>query len=125
MELAFVLPLLVSVMLGTVASCRMLYLRQSAKLAAYEAARLSITPGASVADCDELAGLILEGRHVEGHAYACSVANLSQLQYGQSITSTVRFPVAKNALLPSILNRGRVIEESVTIMVEYTTQSTP
>ncbi|MEM6364497.1 MAG: TadE family protein [Planctomycetota bacterium] len=124
-EFAMILPLYFAIMMGTVETCRMIYLRQSVKMAAYESARWSITPGAKTDDCKAIAEFFLEQRRVHGATWSCSHATLDDLQYGDVVKSTIRVPIDENALLGQWFTTSDSITESVAIMAEYNSIPTP
>ena len=115
-EVALTLPLLMLVALATLDTCQVLYLKQSAKIAAYEGARISLIAGATrediVAQCEH----ILQSRYIEG--YKVDVPDLSTLAYGQQFRVSVSVPANNNSLVASWFYRGRMFTEHVVAMVE-------
>jgi hypothetical protein len=118
-EFAICLPLLVSVTLGTVEACRMIYLRQSIKIAAYECARLGIVPGAEFANLQDHCDVLLNGRRLKEFQLSCEPADLSVLDFSDPLIVKVDISVPANALLGSLFYAGTHASESVTIMAEF------
>ena len=118
-ELAVFLPVLFAITMGTIETCRMLYLRQSLKIAAYECARLGIVPDVKAEDLQSQCDAILLGRGLNGYEFSCTPSNLSNLKYGEFLTTTASIPAQESTLLGSWFYQGKVFTESVTIMAEY------
>ncbi len=75
------MPLFFAITMGTIEVCRLLYLKQSIKIAAYECARLGIirdATGGLQAQCDA----ILVPRGIKGYVFNFSPSNLGSLKYG-------------------------------------------
>ena len=51
-ELAVVLPVFVVILLGTIETCKMIFIQQSLEIAAYEAVRVAIVPETDFEDID-------------------------------------------------------------------------
>lgn len=115
-EVALTLPLLVLVALATLDTCQVLYLKQSAKIAAYEGARISLIAGATPEDVELQCEEILDARFVEG--YQIDVPPLQGLVYGEKFKVSVSVPADHNSLVSSWFYRGRVFTEQVVVMVE-------
>ena len=119
MEFVFCLPLLLTITFGTIETCRMMYLKQSLKIAAYETARLAILPGVTPADLQEHCELFLTSRHLEGHQLRCQPADPNDAQFGDLIRITVTMPAEANALVGAWFYQGDVLVETANIMAEY------
>ncbi len=65
-ELALFLPVFFMITMATVETCRVLYLRQSLTIAAYECARLGIVPGITRDVLDDQCVAVLGGRRIQG-----------------------------------------------------------
>ena len=97
----------------------MIYLRQSLKLAAYECARLGVTPQMTAASLQDQCDVILLGRNIHNYALSSTPADPSTLEFGELLTMTVEAPAAENALVGGWLYGSQTVSESVTIMAEY------
>ncbi|MCS7471041.1 pilus assembly protein [Stieleria sp. ICT_E10.1] len=118
-EFAVCLPVFLLITFATLETCRMIYLRQSLKLAAYESARLGILPDIAPASLQDQCDVILLGRGIENYTLSHTPSDLSALEFGNLLVTTVEAPAAENALIGSWLYGGQTVSESVTIMAEY------
>lgn len=117
-EVALTLPILVLICLATIDTCRVLYVRQSAKLAAFECARVGIVPGVTRAQLDQLCKAFMANRSISQATLSLSTTELSTLTKGDLLTVKVSVPANSNALSSSWFYRGRTFSESVSILVE-------
>lgn len=118
-EFALCLPVFVLISMGTIETCRMLYLRQSVKIAAYECARLAILPQVNLDAIQDQCDLILQGRDIKGFSMTINPADPTTVPFGQLITVTVQAPAAENTLAGTwIHGSSDPISESVSIMAE-------
>lgn len=118
-EFVICLPVLLVIAIGTVESCRMIYVRQSVQIAAYECARLAITPGIVIEDVEDLAYVLVTGRALSGHSLALSTHDVSSLEYGDLLEVTVSVPVLENTVFGRWRMADSRIEGKATIMAEY------
>lgn len=118
-EFVICLPVFLTIAIGTIESCRMIYIRQSVQIAAYECARLSITPGVAIEDVEDLAYVLVTGRGLAGHSLVLSTDNLSELEYGDLLAVTVAVPVIENTVFGRWSLNESSIDGTVTIMAEY------
>lgn len=119
MELAACLPLLFLISMATVETCRMLYVRQSLKIAAYECARLGIVPGTTQEVLQIQCDLILQGRKINGYQFSCNPPDPSSLRYGDHFKTSVQVSAKDSSIVGTWFYRNKMITESVTIMAEY------
>ena len=118
-EFAVVSPLVVLFVLGTIEACTMIFLKQSLKLAAYEASRVAIMNGTTLNNAIGTANQILTARGVRGGVCTVSPANFPTRPYGTNITVTVTAPCSLNAALPPWFYAGRQVTADATMMKEY------
>jgi hypothetical protein len=118
-ELAVCLPVFFLITMATIETCRMIYLRQSLKIAAYECARLGIVPGATMSALKDQCDAILLGRNVRGYTFSCEPPDPTILQYGDLLKVSIRISANENALVGTWFYRDKILTESVTIMAEY------
>lgn len=93
-------------------------MRQSAKLAAFECARVGIIPGVTRTQLEQLCATFMSSRSVSRASVSLSVSDLAMLSKGDLLTVTVTVPANSNALSSSWFYRGRTFSESVSILVE-------
>ena len=118
-ELALFLPVFFMITMATVETCRVLYLRQSLSIAAYECARIGIVPGMTRDALDAQSNVILNGRNIKGAVLSTTPGNLDGLQYGDTLAVTITVALDQNALLGTWFYRGKSVSETTTIMAEY------
>ncbi len=117
--MAVFLPVFFMITMATIETCRVIYVRQSLTIAAYECARLGIVPGMSQDAVQTQFDLILTGRNIKEARLELNPSNLSNLRYGDILTVTVSAPADSNSLVGSWFYQGKTLTESVKIMAEY------
>lgn len=118
-EFAICLPVFLAITFGTLETCRMLYLRQSIKIAAYECARLAIVPKVTSADVQDMCVVFLENRDVKEYSLTLNPADPKAIGYGDLLVVTVDANADANSIVGAWFYQGKVLTESVTIMGEY------
>ena len=118
-ELAICLPVFFLITMATIETCRMIYLRQSLKIAAYECARLAIVPGTTRQNVADQCDLILLGRNINGYQFACTPADPTTLSYGDLFKVTLQIAAKDSSIVGTWFYRNKIFTESVTIMAEY------
>lgn len=118
-EFAIFLPVLFLITMATLETCRMIYLRQSLKIAAYECARLAIIPGATSSDIQAQCDAILQGRKIETYKLTCTPASPDALKLGDHFTAEVEAPASEAAIVGSWFYQNKTLREKVVIMAEY------
>ena len=92
-------------------------MRQAAKIAAFEAARVALVPGATESSLSDQCDIILASRNMIDYTISAN-ATLSAVNPGDLFTVTVDIPYEPNAILTPFFLRGQSITESVTVMIE-------
>lgn len=118
-ELAICLPVFFMITMASIETCRMIYVRQSLKIAAYECARLAIIPKIDHQTLQDQCDAILVGRRIRGYTFTCEPYDPQTLQFGQLFKATVQAPAEANNLMGTWFYRNSTFNESVTIMAEY------
>ena len=117
-ELAFVLPVMLILVLGTIEVCQRIFLRQSSLLVAYEGSRLaarSITSSQEViARCNQM----LTQRRIVGGSVQITPANLLALAPGQQFTVRVTVPWASNSPTRFVLKDQGTVSVEVHMLRE-------
>lgn len=121
LEFALVLPAIVALTIGTLDLCSMMFLRETAVLAAYEGARQGVGRGRTNADVTSRVTEFLDERGVE---YDGSPVTISGSGFGgaatlENVTVTVTLPTDGNLLIPSAMFGGMNISANVTMRKEY------
>ncbi len=117
-EVALTLPILLLITLATIDTCHVIFVRQSAKIAAYECARMAIIPGIKREQLDRQCAAILESRNIKDFELSMSVEDPALFMKGDLLQVEVTVPADSNSLGISWFYQGRVFEETVSILVE-------
>ena len=96
-ELAFVLPVMLILVLGTIEVCQRIFLRQSAVIVAYEAARLAARSTSSNTDVAARCQTMLIQRRVVGAVVTITPVDLLLQPPGTQIRVRVEVPWASNS----------------------------
>lgn len=118
-EFAVCAPVFFLITMGTIESCRMLYLRQSLKIAAYECARVGIMPQINQEVLQDQCDLILSGRKIRGYKLSCVPADINSLRFGDLFTVNIEVPAEENALVGAWFYHAQTLAVSVSIMAEH------
>ena len=120
-EFAIVLPVLITLTLGTLDLCSMMFLRESAVLAAYEGARQGVGRGGTDADVNDRVTEFLDERNVTytGNVCAISAPGFGGADVLENVTVTVTIPTEGNLILASDMIGGFEITASVTMRKEF------
>src|SRR6056297_3197223 len=116
-EFAFCLPILFTLTLGTIDVCTMLFLNESAALAAYEGARRGVGRGYTNADAIDRVVDFLTERGINynaGNVAQISTPGFDSAETLEHVTVTVNIPCAGNLLLPTDMIGNLIVSKSVT-----------
>jgi hypothetical protein len=117
-EMAICLPLMVMLVLGSIETCSMIYLRHSLTIASYEAARVAIdfdgTNTAVLERCQE----ILDAREVADADIDIEPADVEMVERGLPISITVSAPSDSNNILPPWFYGGKTLSHRMTMVKE-------
>jgi len=119
-ELALLLPVLLTVTFGSLEVCNRLFLRQTAAVAAYETARLAARRTVSSTQAVTRGLSLLDGRRIIGGQIVITPAGdgLATLPTGGQLTVQVTIPIAGNTPVSYVLNSPDVIRASAVMMRE-------
>ncbi|TWU59911.1 TadE-like protein [Rubripirellula tenax] len=121
-EFAIVLPLLITLTLGTIDVCSVMFLKESAVLAAYEGARQGVGRGRTNTDVVNRVTEFLDERGVQysaGSVCTFSTPGFESAATLQNVTVTVNIPTAGNLLIPTERFADLIVTASVTMRKEY------
>lgn len=118
-EFAIGLPILVLILFGTIETTNMLFVKQSLKIAAYEATRVAIVPGADQANVQAAVDDILKTRQTEDYHAAIEPADFESAPVGDPITVRVTAGCDNNGFFPSWFYGGRTVTAYATMMKEW------
>jgi len=116
-ELAICLPVIVLVVLGTIESANMLFLRQALVQSAYESAKIAVHRDGTNAAARLAAEQVAAGRRIQNLTIQFSPGDVASVPRGRPVTVTVSAPGDENCLLklPGITNRK---DSSSAVMVK-------
>jgi hypothetical protein len=117
-ELAVCMPVIVLIVLATIEACAMIFLQQSLSVAAYEAARVALAPGATAEDATSQANDILADREVRGATVTVTPGDLASAAEGTWIRIEARAPFNPNSLVGGWLFSNRTLNAAVEMMKE-------
>lgn len=118
-ELAFVLPILFTLLFATIETCAMLHLQQTLEIAAYESARVSLIPTSQPNLVQETAERFFKNRNVNGGKITISPSNFDKLPIGTNITVRVTAPASGNLPISPMFFAGKNLSASCSMMKEY------
>ena len=118
-ELAICFPVFFMITMATIETCRMIYLRQSLKIAAYECARLAIVPGTNRQNLVDQCDLFLLSRNIDGYVFSCVPDDPTSLSYGDLFKVNLQIAAKDSSIVGTWFYRDKIFTESVTIMAEY------
>ncbi len=120
-EFAMVLPLLMILTLGTIDVCSVIFLRESATLAAYEGARQGIGRGNTNADVVARVQQFLNERDINfgGNVVQVSAPGFAAAETLENVTVTVNIPAQGNLLIPTDRFAALIVSASCTMRKEY------
>lgn len=118
-ELSVVLPVFVLVVMGTIETCKMIFLQQSLEIAAYEAARVTIVPTSQVTEVENAAISLLRARRVNDATITITPSNFQNAPYGSFIRVDVAAPCNSNASFLLRFYNSKTLTGTVEMMKEF------
>ena len=118
-EFAVVLPVFVTLLLGTIETCNMIFLRQSLEIAAYESARAAIVPGSDDFDINLATTEILTARRIKNGTVTVTPANFQNAAYGSFIRVDVSAPCNSNSVFALRFYGSKILTGTVEMMKEF------
>ncbi len=117
-ELALTLPVMVSIVFGSIEICSILYSRQAIEATAHECARVAANATATNSDVEARMAEILSQRGVVGASVTTIPANIAGIERGTQITVTVAAPVSANTWVPARFYGSDSIQASCVVVKE-------
>lgn len=118
MEFAICLPIVVTIVFGTIEACEMLYLKRAVTQAAYEGARTAIVPDTSAAQAKLAVQQVLDDRNISGATINVSPNATSSVTAGAYIAVDVTAPVSGNVFC-AIITADAEVDAHVEMMKEF------
>ncbi len=117
-ELAIVLPVLVSLTFGVIEVTNLIYLKQSLEICAYEGARIALVPGTTPGNVEATCQSLLAARGVQGATITITPANFQSRPYGTDIKVSITARLADNLISPPFILSDRTVTGTVVMMKE-------
>ncbi len=117
-ELAIAMPLLTVLVFGVLETCEVLFLKQSASVACYEAVRVAARPRGTATSARDRCQEILTQRRVNNATITIEPADLSELNRGDPITITIRAPIAGNRTTALVVSDSVQVIQTNTMVRE-------
>ena len=117
-ELAFVLPVMLILVLGTIEVCQRIFLRQSSLLVAYEGSRLAARSITSSQEVISRCNQMLTQRRIVGGSVQITPENLLALAPGEQFTIRVTVPWASNSPTRFVLKDQGTVSVEVHMLRE-------
>ena len=118
-EFAVCLPVITLLIFAAIEACSMMYLKQSLAIAAYEAGRTAIVPGATsaevIADCQG----VLTDRKVTGAQITLNPTDITTVPEGSQIEISVSAPCDQNRIGGAWFFGGSTLTGRAEFMKEY------
>jgi hypothetical protein len=112
------MPVIVLIVLATMEACAMMFLQQSLSVAAYEGARVALSPGVQSNEVTAQCQQILDDREVAGARITVTPSNIGGAAEGTWITVQTTAPFAQNSLAGGWLFAKRSLTATVQMMKE-------
>jgi Flp pilus assembly protein TadG len=118
-EFAVVSPILVLLLFGTIEACRIIYLRQTLTIAAYEATRIALVPKSTSGQVIAAANNILTDRGVNDAVVTITPSSFSTAPIQSFIEVRVTAPANSNSLVKANFFAGKFLVGRCSMMKEY------
>lgn len=118
-ELAATIPVITLIVLGTIETCSMLFLKQGLRVAAYEGARVALVPGSQLENVQAGCNKILDARKVKSSTISVTPSSFNTQPYGTIVNVKIQADCAANSLLIPWIFTGRSLESEVNMMIEH------
>lgn len=105
-ELAFCLPAMLLIVMGTIEVCQRIFLRQSAVLVAYEGARLAVRSTSSTGDVLARCNQLLIERRIQNGVVTVTPSDLLTITPGTQIRVTIAVPYDGNTPVSFALGKS-------------------
>jgi Flp pilus assembly protein TadG len=117
-ELAFALPIMTTLVFGTLELCELLFLKQSLAVASYEAGRLAARSDTTTTDVTTRFEQIMASRRVTGATIQLTPSNLATAARGDHVRIDVTAPVVGNSSTHLVISSVPPIRESTVFVRE-------
>ena len=121
-EFAICIPVLITLTIGTMDLCSIIFLKESVTLAAYEGARRGVGRDRTNAEATERVIEFLEDRDIaydQSQLTSFSSPDFNSANTLDNVTITVQVPAEGNLIIPSSVFGHLTVSSSVTLRKEY------
>lgn len=117
-ELAICLPMLITLVFGSIETANMIHVRQSCVTAAYEAGRERAKFAGTQSGATTRAGEVLAGRGIENYEIEFLDYNGGSLDRGDTFAVVVGVPSSERSIGPAWIYDGMTIEAGMVMVKE-------
>ena len=118
-ELALLLPVLMTLLMGTLETCSMIYRRQTLYIAAYEGCRVALIPKITRGQVEAAINQILNDRRVRNATITITPSNFTAAPMQTLIEVRVDAPAASNSIVAPLFFANRTLTGQCTMMKEF------
>ena len=118
-EFAICLPVLITIVLGSIEATNAIFLKQHLTAAAYEAARKATAPGRTSSDATTAATNVLTQFGVSGGTISISPAVGSATAAGTQITVTASAPLSSNCCITAFIVGKAISTVSARVVMDH------
>jgi len=118
-EFAVVSPVMVLMVMGTIEACRMIFLRQTLTIAAYEATRVALVPKSTTDQVKYAATRVLADRGVKDATITITPSSFGTAPAQSFIEVVVTAPANSNSLVNPQFFSGKSLVGRCSMMKEY------
>ena len=118
-EFCLCLPVVLLIVFGTIEACEMIFLKQSATIAAYEGARTAIVPDVENGSVEVVVQQILDDRGVTNSTISVTPSDITLTPPGDYISVEVTAPVSGNSSFSSFFTGDAIVTGRVEMMKEF------
>ncbi|MEM9826382.1 MAG: TadE/TadG family type IV pilus assembly protein [Planctomycetota bacterium] len=114
-ELAILLPILVTIVFGTIEICTMIRTQERLCVVAYEGARVAMTPEATLTNVTFQKDLLVAENGLQSVTMEVQPSDLSSLQSGQWVRVTTSAPFIDNSIIGGWMFPSMTLTESISV----------
>lgn len=115
-ELAVCLPMMMTIVLGSIEATNAVFLRQALAQAAYEGARAASTSGVDDATARARCQAVLTARNIHGATITITPTIVTNTARGTDVTVQVAAPVTANSVAPQWYYESQSVSAQLTMV---------
>lgn len=113
MEFALCLPIIITLVFGSIEASNAIYLKQSLTTAAYEAAREATKVAGTSVAAESAAEAVLDAKGISGYTITVTPTITLVTDSGTQVNVTVTAPANANSIGPQLYFQGSTMQASV------------